>query len=49
MLVKILVYNLGLAVNLRIKFSKRLNFNSKDMAESILKIKYKLAAVVGDN
>ena len=37
-LVKVLVYNLGLAISLKIKYSKELNFNFKDMAEFVLKV-----------
>ena len=38
LLVKVLVYNLGLAISLRIKCGKEFNFNSKDIAKFVLKI-----------
>jgi hypothetical protein len=38
LLVKVLIYNLSLAVSLGVKYSKELNFNPKDTAEFILKI-----------
>ena len=37
-LVKILVYNLGLAVSLRVEYSRELNPNSKDIVEFILEV-----------
>jgi len=49
LLVKVLVYNFSLAVNLKIKCSKKLNFNSKDIAKFILEIWYKLGSMVRDN
>ena len=49
MLVKILIYNLNLAVHLGVKYSKELNFNPKDIVEFILKIRYKLGTMVKDN
>ena len=49
LLVQVLVYNLSLAISLRIKCGKKLNFNFKDIAKFIPKIQYKLGAVVGDN
>ena len=49
MLVKVLIYNLSLAVSLGVKYSKELNFNPKDTAEFILEIGYKLGAIVKDN
>ena len=49
MLVKVLVYNLGLAVSLRVEYSRELNLNSKDIVEFILEIQYKLRAIVRDN
>ena len=49
MLVKILIYNLSLAVHLGIKCSKELNLNFKDTAEFIPEIKYKLGTIVKDN
>ena len=49
MLVKVLIYNLSLAVSLGVKYSKKLNFNSKDMAEFIPEIGYKLGTIVRDN
>ena len=48
LLVEVLVYNLSLTISLRIKYSKELNFNSKDIAEFVLKIWYKLGSIVGD-
>ena len=49
MLVKVLVYNLGLAVSLRVEYSRELNLNPKDIVEFVLKIQYKLGAIVGYN
>ena len=49
MLVEVLVYNLGLAVSLRVECGRELNLNSKDTAEFILEIWYKLGSIVGDN
>ena len=49
MLVKVLVYNLGLAVSLRVEYSRELNLNHEDTAEFILEIQYKLGAIVRDN
>ena len=49
MLIKIPIYNVSLAVSLRVKYNKELNFNPKDMAEFILEIKYKLGTIVKDN
>ena len=49
MLVKVLVYNLGLAVGLRVEYSRELNLNSKDIAEFILEVRYKLRSTVRDN
>jgi len=37
-LVEVLVYNLGLAISLKIKYNREFNFNPKDMAEFILEI-----------
>jgi len=37
-LVKVLVYNFNLAISLKIKCNKELNFNPKDIAEFILEI-----------
>jgi hypothetical protein len=37
-LVKVLIYNLGLAVSLRVKCSREFNLNPKDTVEFILKI-----------
>ena len=45
MLVKILIYNLGLAVSLGVEYSKKLNFNLKDIAEFILEIGYELGTI----
>ena len=49
MLVKVLVYNLGLAVSLRVKYSRELNLNLKDMAEFVLEVQYKLGSIIRDN
>ena len=49
LLVKVLIYNLSLAVSLKIKYSKKLNLNPKDMAEFVLEIRYKLGTIVRDN
>ena len=49
MLVKVLVYNLGLAVSLRVEYSRELNLNPKDTVEFVLEIQYKLGATVGHN
>ena len=46
MLVKILIYNFSLAIYLGVKCSKKFNFNLKNIAEFILKIKYKLGTIV---
>jgi len=49
LLVKVLVYNLGLAVSLRVKYSKELNLNFKDAVEFVLEVQYKLGFMVRDN
>ena len=49
LLVKILIYNLSLAVSLEVKCGKKLNFNFKDIAEFVLEIRYKLGTTVKDN
>ena len=49
MLVKVLVYNLSLAVSLRVEYSRELNLNPKDIVEFVLEIRYKLGAIVRDN
>jgi hypothetical protein len=49
LLVKVLVYNLGLAISLRVKYSKELNLNPEDIVEFILEIQYKLGTIVRDN
>jgi len=49
LLVKVLIYNLGLAISLRVKSSRELNFNPKDTAEFILEVQYKLGSTVRDN
>ena len=49
MLVKVLVYNLSLAVSLRVECSRELNLNPKDTAKFILEIRYKLGTTVRDN
>jgi hypothetical protein len=48
-LVKVLIYNLSLAVSLGVKCSKELNLNPKDTAEFILEIWYKLGIIVRNN
>jgi len=47
-LVEVLVYNFGLAIGLKIKYSKKFNFNFKDIVKFVLKIQYKLRLIVGD-
>ena len=42
LLVKVLIYNLSLAVSLGVKCSRELNFNPKNIAEFVLEIGYKL-------
>ena len=37
-LVKVLVYNLGLAVSLRVEYSRELNLNFKNTAEFVLEV-----------
>jgi hypothetical protein len=49
LLVKVLVYNLGLAISLRVEYGRELNLNPKDTVEFILEIRYKLGAIVRDN
>ena len=49
MLVKVLVYNLGLAISLRVEGGRELNLNPKDTAEFILEVRYKLGSIVRDN
>ena len=49
MLVKVLVHNLGLAVSLRVEYSKELNLNPKDVVEFVLEVRYKLRSIVRDN
>ena len=49
MLVKVLVYNLGLAVSLRVECGRELNLNPKDIAEFVLEVQYKLGSIVRDN
>jgi hypothetical protein len=49
LLVKVLIYNLSLAISLRVECSKELNFNFKDTVEFVLKIRYKLGTTVKDN
>jgi len=48
-LVKVLVYNLGLAINLRVKYGRELNLNPKDTIEFVLEVQYKLGSIVRDN
>jgi len=38
LLVEVLVYNFGLAISLKIKCGKELNFDFKDTAEFVLKV-----------
>jgi hypothetical protein len=38
LLVKVLVYNFGLAVSLRVEYGKELNLNPEDTAEFILEV-----------
>jgi len=45
----VLVYNLGLAIGLRVKCSKELNLNPKDTVEFVLEVQYKLGSIVRDN
>ena len=49
LLIKVLVYNFSLAVSLGVKYSKKLNFNPKDIAEFVLEIWYKIKTIVKDN
>ena len=49
LLVKILIYNLNLAISLRVKYGKKLNFNTKDLTEFILKVQYKVRSAIKDN
>ena len=49
MLVKVLVYNFGLAVSLRVEYSRELNLNPEDIVKFVLEIQYKLGATVGHN
>ena len=49
MLVKVLVYNLSLAISLRVEYSRELNLNPKDIVEFILEVRYKLGTIVRDN
>ena len=49
MLVKVLVYNLSLAVSLRVEYSRELNLNPKDTAEFILEVQYKLGSIIRNN
>ena len=49
MLVKVLVYNLGLAVSLKVEYNRELNLNPKNTAEFIPEVQYKLGSIVRDN
>ena len=49
LLVEVLVYNLGLAISLRVEYGKELNLNPKDAVEFILEVRYKLGSIVRDN
>ena len=44
-----LVYNLGLAISLRVEYGRELNPNPKDTVEFILEVRYKLGPTVGYN
>ena len=48
-MVEVLVYNLGLAVSLRVEYGRELNLNPKNAAEFILEVQYKLGSTVRDN
>ena len=48
-MVKVLVYNLSLAISLRVEYSRELNLNPKDAVEFILEVQYKLGSMVRDN
>jgi len=48
-LVEVLVYNLSLAVSLRVECGRELNFNSKDAVEFVLEVQYKLKSIIRDN
>ena len=48
-MVEVLVYNLSLAVSLRVECGRELNLNLKDTAEFILEVRYKLGSIVRDN
>ena len=49
MLVKVLVYNLGLAISLRIERGRELNINPKGIVKFVLEVQYKLGSIVRDN
>jgi hypothetical protein len=49
LLVKVLIYNLSLAISLGVKCNRELNLNPKDTAEFILEIGYELGTTVRDN
>ena len=49
LLAEVQVYNLSLAISLRVKYSKKLNFNPKNIVNFILEIWYKLGFIVKDN
>ena len=49
MLVEVLVYNLSLAISLRVEYGRELNLNPKDVVEFILEVQYKLGSIVRDN
>jgi len=49
LLVKVLVYNLGLAISLRIEYNREFNLNPKDAVEFILEVQYKLGSIIRDN
>ena len=49
MLVKVLVYNLGLAVGLRVECGRELNLNPKNAVKFVLEVQYKLRSMVRNN
>ena len=49
LLVKILIYNLSLAISLGVKCGKELNFKPKNTIEFVPEIRYKLGAMIRDS
>ena len=49
LLVIILVYNLSLAISLKVEYNRELNLNPKNIIKFILEIWYKLGTTVRDN